>query len=318
MSSGAGRALSGASQAQLAPLVVPAAAKRPARAHGESAREPDRRTAPAAAGAFTRLPLEQKSLLEEGSKCRHLPFGIVRARHGDEVAAMSCKQWRCDDCRPMLRKRLRKAFVAATEANPDLRRFFTLTMPGTTRQLDLEQRYVAISAAFQRFRQKMAKLQGRTFPYALVREPHRDGTPHIHGLTDRFIPRKQLQRLWGESGGGVVGVDIKLVDPHRAAAYVSKYLVKDNATMLPKGMRKYASGGGVKLWGVRPRGDGSWFVELHSQGRWAPVSEMSLVYAHLAWLRQQERVPIGWLKPPPRVALAGCGCSGGMACRRCR
>jgi hypothetical protein len=64
-----------------------------------------------------------------------------------------------------------------------------------------------------------------------------------------FVPKAKLSEWWGESGGG--HTQIAYVEPHRVAAYLSKYLSKEGNPP-PKGCRKYATGGGVKFENVRP------------------------------------------------------------------
>lgn len=269
--------------------MIPRQVAAPARQRGSQARALLSVVRPQAPGALACRASEQKSLPLDGTRCRHMPFAYIRAaaNDSDEMLALSCKRWRCEDCGPGLKKRLRTAFQDAIAANPDLRRFFTLTMPGKTRQLDLEGRYVALSKAFAAFRKRMAKIQGRAFPYALVREPHRDGTPHIHGLTDRFVPFAQLRQVWADCGGGYV--DIRFVDPHRAAAYLSKYLSKDGNPP-PKGMRKYAAGGGVALVNVRPKGKGGHHLEVKTgSGEWIVPSDSGEAFMQLKWLTSRDR-----------------------------
>lgn len=254
-------------------------------------------------GAPSLVKAQNKSPQEgDGTRCRDLPFTAIRATNADgQHAALTCKRWRCDDCGRTLKRRLRKAFLGAIEQNPDLRRFFTLTLNGAARNLPLPERYAELSRAFSKFRRRMSRAQGRAFPYALVREPHKDGTPHVHGLTDRFVPFRELAATWAACGGGYV--DIRYVDPQRAGAYLTKYLSKDGRPP-PKGHRKYAAGGGIKLEGIRPKGAGGWWVEvmgtrLDGSAGWVVADPAGPHIARLALHR--------WLDdtgPPLREAIA--------------
>lgn len=234
----------------------------PASSAGDSRR-------PVAGGSRrTSLVSDQNNCSQEGDVCPALPARLIRMATVDDqgdkrIMPMRCKKWSCPGCQGWLRRRLRRAFVAAVEERPQLRRFYTLTLPGEARRLDLADRYRLMSKAWASYRLLHYKRHGRQLAYALVREPHKDGTPHVHGLTDRFVDVRQLSEDWARCGGGYV--DIRYVDPHRAAAYVSKYLAKPGPAP-PTGIRKYASGGGVKLRDVRPAGgDGTWWIEAHAQ-----------------------------------------------------
>jgi hypothetical protein len=54
-------------------------------------------------------------------------------------------------------------------------------------------------------------------------------------------------------------VDIRYVDVHRVSAYLSKYLTKESANSLPKGIRRFSCSKGIVLWGrtTNPHG---WFM----------------------------------------------------------
>lgn len=178
---------------------------------------------------------------------------------------MRCKRWKCEDCGPWLKWRLVQAIEGAVEELPQLRRFFTLTLTGEARRFSLERRYELLQHAWTKLARRLDRRLPGGFQYIKVVEPHKDGTPHIHGLAARFIPVSLLSALWGECGGGMV--DIRFVDPQRVAAYLAKYMAK-HVGAPPRGMRKYSTGGGVSLAGVRPpAGGGEWIVEIHTGGR---------------------------------------------------
>lgn len=205
-----------------------------------------------------------------------MPADKVRIVNLDgDALAMRCKSWACPDCRPWLKRRLRQSIVAATEERPQLRRFFTLTMAPGARQLELRERYRELHRSFGSLCKRIQRREGKRMAYLQVREGHQDGTPHIHGLMDAFRRQNQLLRDWRAVGGG--SVNVRFVDPQRVAAYISKYLAKDDQ-VLPRGCRKYGSGGGVRLHGVRPPGGGgAWRPQVHGRGhrgepRWLDVN----------------------------------------------
>jgi hypothetical protein len=72
------------------------------------------------------------------------------------------------------------------------------------------------------------------------------GLAHLHIVIDRFIDQKWVREAWQALGGGQ-HVDIRHVDVHRAAAYLSKYLSKDVLLNSPTGMRRVTTSRSVKL-----------------------------------------------------------------------
>jgi len=79
-----------------------------------------------------------------------------------------------------------------------------------------------------------------------VLEFQKNGSPHLHLLIDRWIEWKWLQTVWQALGGGLF-VNIKFVDIHRVAAYLSKYLTKDLLLSAPKGTRRITSSRNIQL-----------------------------------------------------------------------
>ena len=279
---------------------------------------------------------------------------------------MRCKRWGCPECGPWLKRRLRKAIAAAAQER-DLRRFFTLTLPSewhptTSRSgqrrpnpnwngRPVKDAYAELSAAWHRFQKKVnahnapkarrrprgqargpkhaAPVKGPRLAYGLVREPHKDGTPHFHGLVDQYLPFQTLSKLWAESGGGYA--DIRLVDTQRVAAYLSKYLSKDGNPP-PKGCRKYATGGGVRFENVRPKpsAKGTWNVEVKLDKplgtlEWIPVYDPGTYIGLLQRGVDVKRPQLRVVPTPPAPSCRACGgkpardcvSCGGVHCRKC-
>lgn len=188
-----------------------------------------------------------------------------------ETAAVRCKSWDCPDCGPWLQGRLEDAIFAAVEERPALTRFFTLTLPPKARRWDHERQVERLSQARRQLREAMAHEYGERPSFLWVIEPHGDGTLHLHGLVDRYVPQGWLSEKWNQAGGGRV-VDIRQKDPHRAAPYLSKYLSKDPAD-LPSGTHRYGHSRDLRL-DVRPSGDGSWEIQVYTGEIWAtPCTE---------------------------------------------
>lgn len=293
-----------------------------------------------------RLSQDRTSSRAVDGLCGDLPVSRIRARGPNgEAMPMRCKRWGCPECGPWLKRRLRKAIAAAAQEH-DLRRFFTLTLPSewhptTTRGGErrpnpawngrpVKDAYAELSAAWHRFQKKVARYNGgRKLAYGLVREPHKDGTPHFHGLVDQYLPFEKLAKLWAASGGGYA--DIRMVDTQRVAAYLSKYLSKDGNPP-PKGCRKYATGGGVRFEHVRPRPSarGTWNVEVKLDAPlgtldWVPVYDPGTYIGLLQRGVDVKRPKLRVVPTPPAPSCQACGgkpardCPpcGGVHCRSC-
>jgi len=72
------------------------------------------------------------------------------------------------------------------------------------------------------------------------------GLAHLHIVIDRYVEWAWAKQVWQAVGGGQ-HVDIRHIDAHRAAAYLSKYLSKDMLLSAPVGMRRVTTSRSIKL-----------------------------------------------------------------------
>lgn len=72
------------------------------------------------------------------------------------------------------------------------------------------------------------------------------GLAHLHIVIDRYIEQAWAKQAWQAVGGGQ-HVDIRHIDAHRAAAYLSKYLSKDMLLSAPVGMRRVTTSRSIRL-----------------------------------------------------------------------
>ena len=93
---------------------------------------------------------------------------------------------------------------------------------------------------------------------AVLEFQKRTGLAHLHIVVDRYIPRDWIQERWVASGGGA-HVDIRHVDVHRVAAYLSKYLSKELLLDVPDGVRRVSTSRSIKL-NERKPSDYTWHV----------------------------------------------------------
>jgi hypothetical protein len=62
-----------------------------------------------------------------------------------------------------------------------------------------------------------------------------------------WLDQGWISRAWNAVGGGRI-VHICMVDLHRVAAYVSKYVTKDSLADIPEGVRRFTASKGLVLW----------------------------------------------------------------------
>jgi hypothetical protein len=82
---------------------------------------------------------------------------------------------------------------------------------------------------------------------AVVELQPKSGRPHLHVLVNSYLWHGWVSKAWSAVGGGPV-VDIRSVDLHRVAAYVSKYVTKDSLADIPDGVRRFTASKGLVLW----------------------------------------------------------------------
>ena len=97
---------------------------------------------------------------------------------------------------------------------------------------------------------------GKTLPFVGVLEFQKNGNAHLHLLVGQYIPQAWLSYAWQSIGGGRY-VDIRFVDVHRVAAYLSKYLTGDKIEhtlrLLPRRARIFTTARCIVLWGKKEK-----------------------------------------------------------------
>jgi hypothetical protein len=99
---------------------------------------------------------------------------------------------------------------------------------------------------FSKFRTSLKRKYGEAITYISILELQKSGNPHLHVLVDRHISQAWISESWQAVGGGKI-VDIRIVDIHRAPHYLTKYLSKQAILSVPKGVRRYTTSRGIKL-----------------------------------------------------------------------
>jgi hypothetical protein len=181
-------------------------------------------------------------------------WSIVGAGDGglQKFHRLNCKCWGCKHCGPKKAKRYRY-LIAQLAEQEHLTRFLTLTLDPKK----IEGNSVSyLRRVFNKFRLYLGRKYGGPIKYIAVLEFQQSGIAHLHVLVDRFIPQNWISESWSALGGGDI-VDIRYVDVHRIARYVSKYLTKELLLSAPKRSRRVTTSRSLHL---LPKKDsnGSW------------------------------------------------------------
>jgi hypothetical protein len=210
---------------------------------GASETDPDGATAPSPCGLFKQADAEKK---KQGHCGTMTLIGTARERTGDKrqmcFRRLNCKCWDCARCGKRKAKRYRRAIMTNAE-KLQLRRFVTLTLDPAKVVGDP---VAYLRGCWAKLRTYCRRKFGPGVQFISVLEWQQNGTPHLHLLVDRWIEWKWLQNVWEALGGGHF-VNIKFVDLHRVAAYLSKYLTKELLLSAPKGTRRITSSRHIQL-----------------------------------------------------------------------
>jgi hypothetical protein len=179
-----------------------------------------------------------------------------------------CESYRCDRCRKPKLKKVRKRISEVAEEHK-LTRMVTLTLDPKRipkRHRKHTDRY--IRDCWCKMRVLLAREFGESLRFVGVLEFQKNGNAHLHLLVGRYIAQKWLSLAWQSIGGGRY-VDIRFVDVHRVAAYLSRYLTGDKVSqtleLLPKRARIFTTSRSIVLWGKK-KASGWWLrrVDLGS------------------------------------------------------
>lgn len=180
-------------------------------------------TAAAALLAVDPRPIQRGSTAPIGAmRCEHSTLAVASASE-IVIRRWRCKRWRCENCSPRLRRRLR-ALAAAGEPE----RLLTLTCrPSAFPNPDAAA--AAIHAAWAVIRREVRRRRPQPrLEYLAVWERTRNGWPHLHILMrGPYIPQRWVSSLMNQRANSPI-VDIRRIStPREAASYVAKYVSKD-------------------------------------------------------------------------------------------
>src|SRR5215467_14605096 len=134
---------------------------------------------------------------------------------------LRCRSLRCPKCRELKARDAHKR-IAEIASERQLTKFVTLTLDpsriprGTPSEVYLRE-------CWRKMRVYLARRYRKSVDFIAILEFHKSGIAHLHLLIGIFIPQRWLSKAWQSVGGGKL-VDIRYVDVHRVAAYLTRYL----------------------------------------------------------------------------------------------
>ena len=190
-----------------------------------------------------RTPLEPKVLARK-DRCGSL---TIRGKAPDGsliFVRLRCKNWKCEFC-ANLNARRNKADITRAAVENRLQRMMTLTLdPGKIQGMPVKY----LRECWARMRTSLQRKYVRAPGFVAILEFQKKGSPHLHILIDRFIAWEWIREAWIDAGGGSF-TDIRYVDAHRVAAYLSKYLTKQMLISVeaPPRSRRITTSRGIHL-----------------------------------------------------------------------
>jgi hypothetical protein len=193
---------------------------------------------------------------------------------GRRYVRLRCKCWSCSECGPRKASRYRGQILRAV-GRYKLKRMLTLTVDvrkfASAAELEtfqghfqvhkslrvacrcitcsaLQGRSIAhIRECWNKLRLYMGRKYGAMPAFISVLEFQKaTGMAHLHVVLNRWVDQAWVKESWQALGGGQ-HVDIRQIDAHRAAAYLSKYLSKEMFVNAPPGMRRVTTSRSIRL-----------------------------------------------------------------------
>lgn len=170
-----------------------------------------------------------------------------------------CKAYACPVCGPRKLRRARRR-IGKVAQEKRLTRFASLTLDPS--KLSPEQSSIEyLRDTWRKMRVSLKRYLGRSVEFIAVVELHESGIAHLHVLIGAYLPQEWLSKAWQGVGGGQI-VDIRWVDVHRVAGYLSKYFTKESLAEIPAGVRRFSCSRGIAIWERKPSTPGWWLCRL--------------------------------------------------------
>jgi len=178
-------------------------------------------------------------------RCSRFPeWYFFNVRTG-QFRPFRCKERSCRSCWPFYVSSLRGRVVEAI-LKWDLTRLVSLTLDPKKLNLDP---YDELKIIWNRFSTSLKRFSPQV-KYIWFKGVHVSGRPHLHVLTNRYLPQDWVSETWSRVGGGKI-VDVRAfgftkIDVERVTNYMTSYLTKrDEIERLPRGRRFYGASRGI-------------------------------------------------------------------------
>ena len=160
-----------------------------------------------------------------------------------ELTIWHCDTWDCPTCGTIKAKRV--AIQIGKEARKhELKSFITITLPSWYRNKAFQTGDRALKKGFQNLVRQYREDFGKV-AYIWVEERHRDGTPHLHIISDMVLSKHELHNRCVKAHLGYIA-DIRPILDDGGYFYVAKYLAKGEK-QIPVNIRRVGSSRDIKL-----------------------------------------------------------------------
>ncbi len=189
--------------------------------------------------------LEQLTVFASEGRCSNsfvpylfnvAPSGLITFARG------ACKQWSCPECAYRNTRRWIARIIDGINTVGGEWHFATVTAHKWWRK---EKSLINLRTNWHKLRKRMvrlAKKQGVELHYARVWEHHKDGSYHMHIISNAQLNTRWLRANAAKCGMGFMAHSDEMVNAGQVAGYVAKYMLKqsqDNTLhSFPRGARR--------------------------------------------------------------------------------
>lgn len=176
--------------------------------------------------------------------CPNKKAPLLLGRHKRHKNAMfiraACGQWSCPTCSARnARKWIARLLEGMNHPSTGAMWYFVTITAHEKWRGDVAS-LKNLRANWQKLRKRMARAIDKPLYYAMVYEPHEDGSFHLHVLTNAPLEEHWYKDNARYSGMGYQADCSPMKNPGKVAGYVAKYMLKsaENADRYTKGMRR--------------------------------------------------------------------------------
>lgn len=212
-----------------------------------------------------------------------------------EFAKGTCNMWSCETCGARNSKKWIARVIDGCNKLPANSWYFA-TITAHRKWRGSNKSLANLRKNWQKLKQRMMRLtvkQGEEFFYVRVWEAHKDGSFHMHVITNAPVSTRWLKDNASKCGLGYQAKYDEVVNAGQVAGYISKYMLKSmpNATWYPKGARRIEVSGNWVNW-LEPKDSEWFFVKSFEQAQWQAEKYKKLnwtVFDKILRLEQQRR-----------------------------